>query len=120
MPRLVMKWRKQGRLFDVYYPAVLLYCGLLLGGSVLGLVQTVYAQVVSTAEIARRIDQLEKMNTDHRLTVVETNLEYMKEHPKDWTDWGTSGGVGLILMKYVYEAMGKRRGRKNDEATESE
>lgn len=66
------------------------------------------------SEIEKRITTLEQLNLDRRLTVIETLLKELNSN----TFWGPAsmGGVGILILKEVYMALGrKRKGRQDDD-----
>lgn len=75
-----------------------------------------YAQKWSPEEeVNRRISAIENLNLDRRIAVIETTVQDIKvKVDKGMLDYVQSGGVGLILLKFVFEALTKKKGKSNE------
>lgn len=65
-------------------------------------------------DVDRRLDEIEKLNLDHRVTIIETTLQDLVSN----FSWYrvTSGGTGLLLAEAVYRHAKKK---KEDDANEA-
>lgn len=67
------------------------------------IVPPVHAQPEQMAELTRRMDSLESLNLDHRLTVIETMLADLKSD--HWTHLGTMAGTALLILERAARAL---------------
>ncbi len=75
----------------------------------------IHAQhVIPSTEVDRRLDEIEKLNLDHRVTIIETTLQDLVSN----FSWYrvTSGGTGLLLMEAVYRHTKKKKEEDENEA----
>lgn len=54
-------------------------------------------RVQQETDLERRVEMLESLNLDHRLTVIETLLNDL--HSDHWTHLGTMLGTGLLILE---------------------
>jgi len=86
----------------VYF--VLAYAALLIAAPILWNI----ASAQDRLEVDRRLDNLEKLNLDHRLTVIETLLTEQREASR-WGLW-SMGGVGLLLGEAAIRVAKRKKG----------
>lgn len=58
---------------------------------------------VEIHELGRRVETIEALNLDHRLTVIETLLNDLNN--KQWSHWATSAGTGLLILERLVRAL---------------
>jgi hypothetical protein len=96
---------------DAFHLLVLSYGVMLI---LIGMIMPIKAQQHSTErveELGRRIDDLDALHLDHRLTVIETTLTDMVNN-FTWYRIST-GGTGLLLAEAVVRHV--RNKRKQDD-----
>lgn len=94
------------KIFDVGAPFVAVYavCLILLPWASLHAQQS-QVQVLDY-ELTHRVERIEKLDLDHRLTVIETN----EQDAKDNALWYklSSGGTGILLLDAIMRYLNKR------------
>lgn len=64
-------------------------------------------ETITPSELERRLNVLDALNLDHRVTVIETTLQDLI-NSIGWYKL-TSGGTGLLLMEAVYRHTKKKK-----------
>jgi len=90
--------------YVVFHLMIGAYAVLLLGGSLVVRAQTV--QRYEVTELERRINSMESLNLDHRLTVIETLLLDL-QNSSTWSRF-TMGGTGLLIAERVVAALRRK------------
>ncbi len=107
--------RLKSGLHDIFHIFVGAYAVMLTMFSVFTPVhaQRLNEPLISPSEVNRRLDDIEKLNLDHRLTITETTLQELVSN----FSWYrvTSGGTGLLLMEAVYRHTKKKREEEGGE-----
>lgn len=88
--------------FMVFHAMVMLL-GITL---VIGALFPVHAQKADYNDLTRRVESLESLQVDHRLTVIETKLDAVLSN--SWVHIAGSGGIGLLLLKEAIQAVKKK------------
>ncbi len=68
--------------------------------------QRTETQIFVDPELTHRVERIEKLDLDHRLTVIETN----EQDAKDNAIWYklSSGGTGILLLDAIFRFLNKR------------
>lgn len=71
------------------------------------------AENYDLSELGHRLDAVERLDVQRRLTVLET----IQEESKEYSMWskGSSVGTGLLLIKAVAETVKKKRDESEEE-----
>lgn len=63
-------------------------------------------QAAVMQDLTRRVETIESLNLDHRLTVIETKLDnLLGDH---WTHLGTMVGTALLMLERAARAVAKK------------
>lgn len=97
------------RIFDVGAPFVAIYavCLILLPWAQLHAQRQDYYQSYSDNDVSRRVENIEKLNIDRRVTVLET----IEQDAKDNSIWykGSSVGTGILLLEAVFRIIARKK-----------
>lgn len=101
------------KILDAFTPVVAVYavCLILLPWAPLRAQRTESGPVFSD-DLSRRVDNIEKLNIERRLTVLET----IEQDAKDNSLWYklSSGGTGILLLEAIARFLERRKKEEED------